>query len=129
MLFRKEKVRMRLAEVLSVPSFSINSLTHTKFQNLFKELNSEIKIPASHTGLTKILLEHYASKKKLVVAKIGKILPGVRPSITLDIWSDSSLTQSFVGVTLHGIIGDGNLKTWFLGLKELKGKKSGTKVK
>lgn len=116
---REKSIENMFSIVLSIPSLSINTFLNDKVRDFFQLLNPNFAIPKSHGGLKSIVLE----KQKETFINIKNFLKNnsYTPSLTIDIWSDQGLKNSYLGITLHVIENSLEIRLLriFLGLMNL----------
>uniref|UniRef100_A0A915E9H1 Transposase n=1 Tax=Ditylenchus dipsaci TaxID=166011 RepID=A0A915E9H1_9BILA len=67
---------------------------HPSMRNLFKAMNSNIELPTSKNTLKDMLMDKCTAVKKRMKKALENI--PVRPSITCDVWSDSSMKHAYL---------------------------------
>uniref|UniRef100_A0A915EB42 Transposase n=1 Tax=Ditylenchus dipsaci TaxID=166011 RepID=A0A915EB42_9BILA len=138
---KAKDLRRHLANVLANPAVSINSWLKDSNQEMIAAMDPKFKaslilnfdlckfnfnqMPTSFNGLKDVLFVRYEE----ILQKVVRITSGYKfaPSLTIDIWSDPA--SSYLGVTYHFFAPDGNLRRLFLGIEEVEGSKTASKVR
>uniref|UniRef100_A0A915CV50 Transposase n=1 Tax=Ditylenchus dipsaci TaxID=166011 RepID=A0A915CV50_9BILA len=112
-----KKIEEAFSEVLAIPALPINIFLNPKMRKFIELLNQNFPLPKCHKTMKTILFR----KSEEVIEKLKHQFSNltIRPSITVDIWTDESLKNSYLGVTMH-LIKVNSLQRVFLGLRHLK---------
>jgi len=123
--YRLDNYWKGLINYAALPGVSLNSLDSEPFRHLMRVLSPNCPVPAANT-IKKRLLEESAQIYNEMAIELNAFKGYL--TATIDLWTDSSMLRSYVGITLHFICGT-RLIYRCVGVEELLGKHTAIQIK